>query len=92
MYEYFGVGPEIREEVAGIFLRFLRWLPKHHLSTPSRCSLEIRRLVIDNLTIDDMSSSFSFFWNLWHLAIVQSLLILSSFVTFSNEFKSLGWM
>ena len=41
MYEYFGVGPEIREEVAGIFPRFLRWLPKYRLSTPSRHSLEI---------------------------------------------------
>ena len=58
MYEYFGVGPEIREEVAGIFPRFLHWLPKHHLSIPSRCSLEIWRLVIDNLIIDDVSSFF----------------------------------
>ena len=61
MYEYFGVGLEIREEVAGIFLRFLRWLPKHRLSTPSRHSLEIWRLVIDNMTVDDVSSSFPFF-------------------------------
>ena len=61
MYEYFGVGLEIREEVVGIFLRFLRWLPKHRLSTPSRRSLEIWRLVIDNLTVDDVSSSSSFF-------------------------------
>ena len=58
MYEYFGVGPEIREEVTGIFPRFLRWLPKHHLSIPSRRSLEIWHLVIDNLTIDDVSSFF----------------------------------
>ena len=55
MYEYFGVGPEIREEVAGIFPRFLRWLPKYCLSIPSRRSLEIWRLVIDNLTADDVS-------------------------------------
>ena len=41
MYEYFRVGPEIREEVTGIFPRFLRWLAKHRLSTPSRRSLEI---------------------------------------------------
>ena len=41
MYEYFGVGLEIQEEVVGIFPRFLRWLPKHHLSTLSRHSLEI---------------------------------------------------
>ena len=54
MYEYFRVGPEIQEEVVGIFPRFLRWLPKHHLSIPSRCSLEIWRLVIDNLTTKDV--------------------------------------
>ena len=58
MYEYFGVGLEIREEVAEIFPRFLRWLPKHRLSITSRRSLEIWRLVIDNLTIDDVSSFF----------------------------------
>ena len=60
MYEYFGVGPEIRKEVIGIFLRFLCWLPKHRLFIPSRCSLEIWRLVIDNLTIDDVNSFFIF--------------------------------
>ena len=27
IYEYFGVGPEIREEVNSIFPRFLCWLP-----------------------------------------------------------------
>ncbi|XP_030964359.1 uncharacterized protein LOC115985562 [Quercus lobata] len=54
MYKYFGVGPKIQEEVAGIFPRFLRLLPKHCLSPPSRHSLEIWRLVIDNLKIDDM--------------------------------------
>jgi len=58
MYKYFGIGPKIREEVAGIFPRFLRWLPKYRLSIPSRHSLEIWRLVIDNLTIDDLSSFF----------------------------------
>ena len=41
MYEYFGVGPEIQEEVVGTFPRFLYWLPKHCLSTPCRHSLEI---------------------------------------------------
>ena len=58
MYEYFGVCLEIREEVAGIFPRFLRWLPKHCLSILSKRSLEIWRLVIDNPTIDDVSSFF----------------------------------
>ena len=58
MYEYFGVDPEIGEEVDGIFPRFLRRLPKHRLSIPFKRSLEIWRLVIDNLTIDDVSSFF----------------------------------
>ena len=62
MYEYFGVGSEIREEVAGIFPRFLHWLPKHCLSISSRHSLEIWHLVIDNLTIDDVSSFFLLFF------------------------------
>ena len=69
MYEYFGVGPEIREEVAGIFPRFLHWLPKRHLSIPSRSSLEIGHLVIDNLTIDNVSSFF-FLLNLRHLVMI----------------------
>ena len=61
MYEYFGVGLEIQQEVNNIFPRFFRWLPKHHLFTPFRHSLEIWRLVIDNLTIDDVSPFFFFF-------------------------------
>ena len=85
MYEYFGVGPEIRGEVNDIFPRFLRWFSRYRLSTPSRHSLEIWSLVIDNLTADDVSYSSSFFWNLWHLAMVQSLLILSSFVIFQMD-------
>ena len=31
MYEYFGVGPQVREDVDGIYPRFLYWLPKYHL-------------------------------------------------------------
>ena len=65
MYTYFGVGPEIHEEIAGIFPRFFCWLPKHRLSTPSRRSLEIWRLVIDNLTADDVSSSSPFFFGIF---------------------------
>ena len=82
MYEYFGVSPEIREEVTSIFPRFLRWLPKHRLSLPSRRSLELWCLVIDNLTIDDVSSFFLLLLNLRHLIMAWSFLILSSFVTF----------
>ena len=70
MYEYFGVGPKIRKEVAGIFPRFLHWLLKHHLSIPSRHSLEIWHLVIDNLTINDVSFLFLFLLNLRHLVMI----------------------
>ena len=65
MYEYFGVGPEIQEEVNVIFPRFLRWLPKNHLSTPSKRSLEIWHLVMDNLTAGDVSSSPFFFFGIF---------------------------
>ena len=36
MYEYFGFGPQVWEEVNGIDHRSLRWLPKYRLSTPSQ--------------------------------------------------------
>ena len=78
MYEYFGVGPKIWEEVTGIFPRFLCWLPKHHLSIPSRRSLEIWCLVIDNLTIDDVSSFF--------LLLFKSLALGYDLVTSFSEF------
>ena len=55
MYEYFGVGPKIRGEVIEIFPKFLHWLPKYHLSMPSRRSLEIWCMVIENLIVDDVS-------------------------------------
>ena len=91
MYEYFRIGLEIQEEVTGIFPRFLHWLPKHPLSPPSRRSLEIWRLEIDNLTIDDVSSFFLLFKS---LALGYDLVSsLSEFLCdFSDERKSLGWM
>ncbi|KAL4649462.1 hypothetical protein ACB092_01G015100 [Castanea dentata] len=55
IYENFGMGHETQEEVAGIFPRFLWWLPQYRLFILSKRSLEIWRLVIDNLTIDDMN-------------------------------------
>ena len=92
MYEYFGVGPEIWEEVAGIFPRFLRWLPKHCLSIPSRRSLEIWHLVIDNLTVDDVRSSSFFFLE----SLVPSYGLVSShsglLCDFLDVFRSLDWM
>ena len=92
MYEYFGVGSKIWEEVAGIFPRFLRWLPKYCLSIPSRRSLEIWRLVIDNLIVDDVSSLFLLL--LKSLALGYGLVISHSefLCDFSDELKSLGWM
>ena len=80
MYEYFGVGPQVREEVNGIFPRFLHWLPQYCLSILSRRSLEIWRLVINNLSVDDVSSFFLLLLNLRHLVMIQSLLFLSSFL------------
>ena len=67
MYEYFGVGLEIREEVSGIFPRFLCWLPKHRFSTPS-VPWKFG-LVIDNLTADDVVIPSLFLWNLWYLVM-----------------------
>ena len=55
--------------------RFLRWLPKHRLSIPSRCSLEIWCLLIDNLTANDVSPFPLFFlcvWDLWCLVVIWS--------------------
>ena len=92
MYEYFGVGLEIQEEVTGIFPRFLYWLPKHCLSIPYRRSLEIWRLEIDNLTIDDVSSIFLLLFK--SLAFGYDLVFsLSEFLCdFLDEIRSLGWM
>ena len=86
MYEYFGVGLEIQEEVTGIFPRFLYWLPKHCLSIPYRRYLEIWRLVIDNV-----SSFFLLFKSL--VLGYDPVSSLSKFLCdFSDEIKSLGWM
>ena len=60
MYEYFGVGPQVQEDVDRIYPRFLHWLPKYRLSTPSKHSLEVWRMVIDNLTAADVSFFFFF--------------------------------
>nr|POE61699.1 hypothetical protein CFP56_51905 [Quercus suber] len=55
MYEYFGVGLQVQEDVDGIYPRFLRWLPKYRLSTPSKRSLEVWCTVIDNLIVANIS-------------------------------------
>ena len=72
------------------FFRFLRWLPKHHLSPPSRRSLELWRLVIDNLAIDDVKSFFLLFKSL--ALVYDSVSSFSKFLCdFLDEIKSLGW-
>ena len=63
MYEYFGVGSQVLEDVGDMYPRFLRWLPKYHLSTPPKDSLQVWHMVIDNLTVDDVS--FFFFLGVW---------------------------
>ena len=92
MYEYFGVGLEIQEKATGIFPRFLCWLPKYCLSPPSRCSLEVWCLVIDNLTIDDVNSFFLLLFK----SLAPGCDLVSSFseflCDFLDELKSLGWM
>ena len=92
MYEYFGVGPEIQEKATGIFPSFLCWLPKYRLSPPSRCSLEVWCLVIDNLTIDDVNSFFLLLFKSLALGY-DSVSSFSEFLCdFLDELKSLGWM
>ena len=70
MYEYFGVGGDM-------YPRFLLWLPKYRLSKPLKRSLQVWRMVIDNLAADDVSF---FFWlpfiigSLWFSNVFGSLL------------------
>ena len=61
MYEYFGVGPQVLEDIGDMYPRFLRWLPKYRLSTPPKQSLQVWRMVIDNLTADGVSFLFKGF-------------------------------
>ena len=78
MYEYFGVGPYLLEDVDDMYPRFLRWLPKYHLSEPPKRSLQVWHMVIDNLTADDVSFFVFFFFVLFSF--------LSGFVLFSLFF------
>ena len=70
MYEYFGVGPQVLEDVGDMYQRFLCWLPKYYLSTSPKHSLQAWRMVIDNLTTDDVSF---FFFLLCGLASFHSM-------------------
>ena len=55
MYEYFGVGPYLLEDVDDMYPRFLRWLPKYHLSEPPKRSLQAWCIVINSLATNDVS-------------------------------------
>ena len=61
MYEYFWVSPKVLEDVGDMYLWFLHWFPKYHLSTPSKNSLQVWHMVIDNLTVADVSYFILFF-------------------------------
>jgi len=54
MYEYFGVGPQLLEDVDDMFPKFLCWLPKYRLSTPPKRSFQTWRMVVDNLAANDV--------------------------------------
>ena len=84
MYEYFGVGPQVLEDFGDMYPRFLLWLPKYRLSKPSKHSLQVWRMVIDNLAADDVSFFvlFCFFFFFWLPFIIGSL-------WFSDVFGSL---
>ncbi|KAK9991393.1 hypothetical protein SO802_026378 [Lithocarpus litseifolius] len=53
MYEYFGVSPQVLADAGDMYPRLLCWLPKYRLSVPPKRSLQVWRIVIDNLTTDD---------------------------------------
>ena len=84
-------GPQVWEEVDGIYPRFLHWLPKYRLSMPSKRSLEIWHMLIDNLTVADMSFSL-FVRGLWCLIVVWSPSHFGVLCDFLDVLKSLGWM
>jgi len=77
MYEYFGVGPQVLADVGDMYPKFLCWLPKYCLSTPSKRSLQVWHMVINNLTVDDVSF-FLLALGVLHLAMVWLPFILGS--------------
>ena len=69
MYEYFGVGPQLLEDVDDMFPRSLCWLPKYHLSAPPKRSLQAWCMVIDSLAADDKSFLLLFVWGFYVLVL-----------------------
>ena len=92
MYEYFGVGPQVLEDVGDMYPRFLCWLPNYCLSTPSKRSLQVWRMVIDNLIVADVS--FFFLGGVLCLVFVFDCGLIFFYSRFFMIFKCLwilGW-
>ena len=79
MYEYFGVGPQVLEDIGNMYPRFLHWLPKYHLSTPPKHSFQTWRMVVDNLAANDVSF-FVFFFCFFVFLLLLLLLLLFCFL------------
>jgi len=60
MYEYFRIGPQLLEDFADEFPRFLHWMPKNCLSKLPKHSLKTSQMVIDGLDVEDVIFIFSF--------------------------------
>ena len=92
MYEYFWVSPKVLEDVGDMYLWFLHWFPKYHLSTPSKHSLQVWRMVIDNLIVADVS--FFFLGGVLCLGFVFDCGLIFFYSRFFMIFKCLwilGW-
>ena len=88
-------GPQVLEDVGDMYPRFLCWLPKYHLSMPSKCSLQVWRMVIDNLTVDDVIFFFFFFFFFfflflgfcfWLRVCVMFSFVLCGLISFHSRF------
>ena len=60
MYEYFGVGPQLLEDVDDVFRRFLHWMAKYRLSTPPKHSLQAWQIP-QGCLIDTSGATVNFF-------------------------------
>ena len=78
MYKYFGVGPQLFEDVANEFPRFLYWIPMNRLSTLLKFTLKAWQMVIDGIDAKDVSFIFSF--HLWKFDFILLHVGLSFFI------------
>ena len=51
---FWGWSSSFSADIGDMYPRFLRWLPKYHLSMHSKCSLQVWRMVINNLIVEMM--------------------------------------